>query len=82
MVLDNQIICLDEDVLNANIIKDVVLRKLEKDKIITEKQFQEYSENYNIVIIKYSWFEKWFNKIKSKNKEAKDGYFYQYIKMD
>lgn len=82
MILENELLNMESNVENANIVKDLVLNKLYNDKIINEKQYYKYVEDYNIIIIKRSWFSKWFNKLKKENKKIKDGFIYKYINLN
>ena len=76
-VIDGIVAEIDSYMENSNIVKSIVLDRLFVDKIIKKEQHDHYNENWNVIIIKDSWFKKWaarFNKSK--------GYFYKYVKFE
>jgi len=77
-IIDSVLADMDFHVKNANITKNITLTKLLNDKIITQEQYDDYSVNYNIIIIKPSWFEKW----KKKFVKDDDVYRYKIVKLD
>lgn len=64
---------------NANITKDIVLARLANDGVITEEQLNNYSENWQIVIVKKTWFKKWMDKF---CKDESNLYIYKYVKFE
>jgi hypothetical protein len=60
--IDNVLISLEDYTLNANQVKDVVLERLVADGLITKHYSRIYEENWQIIIIKTNWFDKWRNK--------------------
>ena len=64
---------------NANKVKDAVLDRLLKDKIINDAYAQEYSEKWQIIIFKRSWFKQWMDKF-SEDKE--DKYQYKLVRFE
>lgn len=52
------LLSLENDIINANAIKEVVLQTLLAKNIISDDDFKEYSENWKILIYKKSWFQK------------------------
>lgn len=68
---------------NANTIKNVVLTKMYKDEVIDKETYNEYSENYHIIVGKYSWFKTWLSKVKDLGQEVGEkNYFYKFVKFD
>ena len=80
--IDNIMINYEDEVYNANQIKEIVLQKLKDDKIIDEKQHQELINKYQIILIKRNWFKRYYNKmydiLKPKNVDSKDKFLIQY----
>ena len=62
---------------NANLVRDMVLSRLLKDKIITQKQADVYSDKWVVICIKNNWFKNWVNKF---NKA--DGWSYKFVKFE
>jgi hypothetical protein len=75
MTIDSFIMDLENNIYNANLCKEIVLNKLLLDGVITDKQYDEYCIQWNIIIVKESWYKKFF---KSDNK---NGYFFKYVKF-
>lgn len=77
--IDSVLIRMEDNVVNANHVKETVLDALLRDKIITEKQHKEYSERWQIIVFKPSWFKKWANVFSKSNLEH---YIYKYVKFE
>ena len=75
--IDTQLVSMESDTLNANIVKLTVIEKLFNNGVITEEQADEYTVNWNIVIVKRSWFKRFFG-IKNNEGDEK-GYIYRYV---
>ncbi len=73
--IEGQLISIEGDIQNANVVKDMILRQLGQDKVITDAQYEEYSENWRVLIYKKSWF----HKIKAKDG---NGWMYKFIKIE
>jgi len=48
--MDSMLISLEEYTLNANHVKDLVLKRLEKDGLITKQNALDYAEKWQIII--------------------------------
>ena len=66
---------------NGNKVKDTVLSRLVTDKIITENQFKEYTEKWQVIVIKKSWFSRWFKVFGKESKDA-DAYQFKYVRFE
>ena len=78
--MDSNLITLEADTENANTVKDVVLNRLLADNVITEEQAKDYSEKWQVIVVKKGWFKKWLD-VFCKGKE-KDNYFYKYVRFE
>jgi competence protein ComGC len=76
--MDSMLVSLEEYTINANQVKDLVLERLKKDGLITEKQGNIYSENWQVIIIKSNWFEIWSKKFGIKV----DGYKFKFVNFE
>lgn len=76
MQIDSMLIELESHTKDANVVKEMVLQRLFDDGIITTEQAQYYSENWQVIVIKKGWFERWFNKFR---KGTTDGYQFKYV---
>lgn len=67
---------------NANTVKNTVLEKLYKDDVIDKETFKEYKENHHMLIGKYSWYNSWYEKVKSLGQDIDSkNYFYKFVKF-
>ena len=78
--MDSNLLTIEEDTKNANVVRDIVLGRLLTDKIITEEQAKDYSEKWQVIVVKRSWFKRWLD-VFCKGKE-KDNYFYKYVRFE
>ena len=78
--IDAILVNLEGETKDANAVKEIILGRLLASKVITDEQAKEYSEKWQIVIIKRGWFERW-KKIFSPDKD-KDGYIYKYVRFE
>jgi len=60
--IDGMLLEIESFTKNANIAKSIVLSRLLEDKIITDEQRTEYLDNWQIIVIKKSWFKKLLSK--------------------
>jgi hypothetical protein len=77
--LDSMILSLEEDIKNANTVKDLVIQRLLDDKVITDQQAEDYADKWQVIIIKPSWFERWMEKL---NIKTPNSYRYKYVKFE
>lgn len=52
MQIDNTLVNIQSYIEDANSIKDIVLRRLIVDGIINDEQAREYSEKWQVIVIK------------------------------
>ena len=62
--IESMLLSLPDYTTNANVVKDLVIRHLWKNGVITEEQADEYLEKMGVVIIKSGWFKNWIKKFK------------------
>jgi hypothetical protein len=77
--MDTQLITLEEDIRNANLIKEAVISRLYKDGVLNDEQATTYNEKWQVVIIKPTWFKSWMEKFIPTNTNS---YRYKYIKFE
>ena len=78
-VLDSQLVSIDSDIKNAQAIKNTVLEVLAKNGIINDKDVEVYYKDYQIIIIKKSWWHNWKDIF---GKDADAGYHYKFVKIN
>ena len=78
MQIDSLIMEMEGNLKNFNAVKSIVLSRLLTDKVITEEQAIEYSEKWNVIMVKPSWFEQWKKKFNKDN----DNYIFKYVKFE
>jgi hypothetical protein len=79
MKIDNITLELGNYTQNANFVKEIVLQRLLTDNVINEEQAQQYSEKWNVIVIKKGWFKRWMDKFSSADS---DEYFYKFVKFE
>ena len=77
--IDSMLISLEEYTTNANLVKELVISRLIMDKVITEEQAEDYRDNWQVVIIKPTWFERWAKKFNIPNPS---NYRFKYINFE
>lgn len=78
MTIDQQLLEIEDNTRNANTVKELVIGRLLTDKVITEDQAREYTEKWQVIVIKTNWFERWMNAF---NKE-KGSYRLKFVKFE
>jgi hypothetical protein len=63
---------------NGNLVKEIVIERLLKEKIISKTDAEEYCDRWQIIVIKNGWFKKWAKKF---NKPV-DDYVYKFVKIE
>jgi len=76
--IDGVLMEIDSYTENANSTKELVLSQLVRDGIITQEQFNTYSEKWQVIIVKNSWFKKWVEKFS----KEKNSYSIKYVKFE
>jgi len=79
MQIDNTLLDIQNYIEDANSIKDIVLHRLLVDGIINDEQAIEYSEKWQVIVIKKSWFKKWTEKFSNYNVT---NYLFKYVRFE
>jgi hypothetical protein len=77
--VDSMLLTLEDDIKNANVVKELVIERLVKDKVIASQQAEEYADKWQVIIIKPAWFERWMEKLKIKTPNS---YRFKYVKFE
>jgi hypothetical protein len=77
--MDSQLLEIERDTQNANSVKEIVLAQLLSDKVITNEQAHLYVTKWQVIVIKYGWFERWFKTLTGR--KATD-YSYKYVRFE
>ena len=78
-VLNPYLLNIDNDIKNAQAIKNIVLSVLVNNEIISKENSEVYFRDYQIIIIKKSWWRDWK---KIFGKDSDDGYHYKFVKIN
>ena len=78
MKVDTILMEMPSNVQNATTVKEMVLNTLLKNKVITITQHKEYMDEWQIIIVKRSWYTRMWNKF---YKGTEDGYSYHFVKL-
>ena len=78
-LLDSELVNIDSDIKNAQAIKDTVLNVLRKNNNISDEDLEMYYTDYQIIIIKKSWWHNWKGIF---GKDAEAGYHYKFVKIN
>lgn len=79
MQIDSNLVSLEADIQNANIVKEIVVGQMLKDKIITEEQARTYTEKWQIIVFKRGWFTRWLEIFK---KGESSDYAYKFVQFE
>ena len=77
--LDSMLLSLEEDIKNANTVKDLVIQRLVDDKVLTDQQAKDYADKWQVIIIKPTWFERWMDKL---NIKTSNNYLSKYVRFE
>jgi hypothetical protein len=77
--VDSMLLTLEEEIKNANTVKDMVIERLMDDKVITSQQAEDYVDKWQVIIIKPAWFERWMEKL---NIKTPNSYRYKYVRFE
>ena len=77
--VDSMLLTLEEEIKNANTVKDLVIQRLVDDKVLTDQQAGDYADKWQVIIIKPSWFERWMKKL---NIKTPTNYRYKYVRFE
>ncbi len=77
--MDLMLTDIEQHTKNANSVKQSVLNRLYMDGVITEQQAMHYGENWQVVVVKKSWYTTWLEKFAKKDN---DNYIYKYLKFE
>jgi hypothetical protein len=77
--VDSMLLTLEEEIKNANTVKDLVIQRLVNDKVLTDQQAGDYADKWQVIIIKPSWFERWMEKL---NIKTPNNYRYKYVRFE
>lgn len=77
--VDSMLLTLEEEIKNANTVKDLVIQRLVDDKVLTDQQAEDYADKWQVIIIKPSWFERWMEKL---NIKTPNNYRYKYVRFE
>jgi len=73
--IDGMLLEIENYTKNAEIVKNMVINRLVKDKIITKKQGETYVNGLDISLIKRSWFQKFLS-------GEKDSWVYRFLEWN
>ena len=76
--IEGMLVSLPEYIENANNTKEIVLAQLLIDEVITQEQYDKYTQNYQVIIVKNNWFKTWVKKF---NKEP-EAYSLKFVKFE
>ena len=78
-VLDTELSDMDINIKNAQTVKNTVLDLLAKNEIINDEEYQTYLSDYQIILIKKSWWINWKDIF---GKDSSPGYYYRFVKIN
>lgn len=81
-VVDSILIALEENIQNANTVKEIVVGKLIDEGLLTNDEGTKFVEEFQIILVKRRWFTRWFNKLKLNSPDANSNeYEYRIVKL-
>jgi len=79
--MDSELLSMESNIENANSVKEIVLAQLLSDKVITEEQAEIYATKWQVIVIKYGWFERWFKTLTKSWIKAEE-YGFKYVRFE
>jgi kynurenine formamidase len=81
--IDSVLVGMESFVNNAEVVKSIVVDRMKIEGLITEDQAKEFSEKWQVIIIKRKWYKKWWKKYFDNEPDDdgmkdKEGNSYQY----
>ena len=70
--IDSVLLNMEDNVNNANTVRDLVIGKLLEDKAINKETADNYMNNWQVIVIKNSWFKRIF---------SGEGWRYVFVKL-
>lgn len=80
--IDGVLMGMESEMINCETIKYIILKQLRKDLHITEEIEKEFNDDWQIILVKKSWFSRLFSKLKKNDNDLKDGYSYKLVKFE
>lgn len=72
---------IDEDIINYNKVKDVVVERLVNEGLLNEDDAEEFLGRAHVIVYKGKWWNKWFEKNVSKEAKDKEGYYIRMVDL-
>jgi len=60
--MDSQIIELEQDTVNYNVVKEIVIKKLIEEGSLSKEEGEEFIDRCQVVVVKNGWFQRWCTK--------------------
>lgn len=74
---------IDRLTTNAQMVKDITLKRLLDDGVISVSDYETYTERYQVVIVNQNWFTKWVKKFgDKKNEKSKSCFIFKMLKFE
>lgn len=77
--MENQLITIPNDTVNVNVVKDLILEKLNEKNLISDNELSEFANNWHVIIVKKSWFKGVVDRLKLKKA---DDYYYKFVNFN
>jgi len=77
--MDGTMESLEQDTINYNKVKNLVVNKLKDEGFLSEEEAAEFCTRCQVMLYKGKWYEKWFKKGMPDGKL--DGYYLHIIEM-
>lgn len=75
--IDSMLLEIEDYSNNSNKIKSMVIERLRVDGILTDEQASTYSDKWQVIIIKPSWYRGWASLFCKS-----DSYRFKYVKFE
>ena len=72
---------IDNDIINYNKVKELVLKKLVDEGLVQEDDAEEFTERCQVIIYKGKWWSKWFEKNVSQEPKDQENYFIRIVEL-
>ena len=76
--MDSYLMEMEQDVQNYNVVKELVIRKLIEEGLISGEDGEDFMERCQVVVVKNGWFKRWCSKFA---KGTEDTYSVRILEM-
>lgn len=79
MNIEQSLLNIPSSTQDAQTVKDMILARLYNDGLMSEEDYNHYSNDWQVMVFKRSWFRKWCRKFTS---DEQGDYQFKYVQFE